>query len=178
MRQKCQSDTAQGRPCSRYALPGKDVCGTHAGAPVGRPSKLTPETANRVVSVLRAGGYTETAASVAGVNTRRLREWMARGDPEGTDPRNAPYREFAAAVTKARAESEARNVAIITRAAGTNWQAAAWLLERTHPERWARPAQRVAAEPEPAPGVTEVAPDDPFAEVDELAQRRQRDLRP
>ena len=59
--------------------------------------------------------------------------------------------------------SEPRLLVYIARAAQTNWRAAAWLLERRHPERWA-----LGAEPE-----RPLLPD-PFTEVDELAQRRRQ----
>jgi hypothetical protein len=57
--------------------------------------------------------------------------------------------------------SEPRLLVCIARAAPTNWRAAAWLLERRHPERWA-----LGSEPEPV-----WRDGDPFAEVDELAAR-------
>jgi hypothetical protein len=166
---QCQSATATGARCKHRALAGGQVCSIHAGAAVGRKTKLTDELANRIVQVLRAGGYVETAATVAGVGRRRLNEWLARGDPRGTNPRDAVYRRFRERVERARGEAEARNVALITQAASTNWQAAAWLLERTYPERWARPSQREKDEAAAAPAA---APNDPFKEVDELAQRR------
>jgi hypothetical protein len=65
--------------------------------------------------------------------------------------------------------SEPRLLALVARAAQTQWRASAWLLERGHPERWAlRP--RALEDAAPVPG----AGDDPFAEVDELAERRRR----
>ena len=64
----------------------------------------------------------------------------------------------------AEATSEPRLLVYIARAAQTNWRAAAWLLERRHPERWA-----LGAEPDRPPMAG-----DPFAEVDELAARRRR----
>jgi hypothetical protein len=64
-----------------------------------------------------------------------------------------------------RATSEARLVALIAQAASKgNWRAAAFILERRYPERWAR-RERPVIEPPP---VT----DDPFREIDELAARR------
>jgi hypothetical protein len=59
--------------------------------------------------------------------------------------------------------SEARLLVYVAQAARTQWRAAAWLLERRHPERWGVGAREI--EPE-LPG------NDAFREVDELAQRR------
>jgi hypothetical protein len=164
----CTATTASGERCRKPARPGLEVCGTHAGAQVGRRTALTDDVIGRIVSVLRAGGYVETAAEVAGVHRRRLSEWMHKGDPAGTDPRDAIYRRFREAVEGTRAQSETRSLALIQRAASEHWQAAAWYLERAFPERWARPSQRPEGEsttPAVAPAV------DPF---DELAARRYR----
>jgi len=68
------------------------------------------------------------------------------------------------------ATSEVVLVAQVASAAKTNWRAAAWLLERRFPERWGR-ARRPADDDEPTPPATEP---DPFAEVDELAERRRQ----
>ena len=46
--------------------------------------------------------------------------------------------EFREAVEKARAEAEVRNVVYINEVAKTNYQAAAWWLERSFPKRWGR----------------------------------------
>ncbi len=60
-------------------------------------------------------------------------------DGEKPNPKEEAFREFFAAVEKARSESEVRNVMYIQRAAqdGT-WQAAAWFLERSFPRKWGR----------------------------------------
>jgi hypothetical protein len=63
--------------------------------------------------------------------------------------------------------AEERLLALVAQGAQRNWRAAAWLLERGHPERWAlRPRE---PDERPAPD-----PDDPFRELDELAARRRR----
>jgi hypothetical protein len=49
-----------------------------------------------------------------------------------------PYRQFADAVDQAMAESEARDLAVILKAAEKNWTAAAWRLERRFPDRYGR----------------------------------------
>lgn len=168
---RCTATTQNGQRCRKDALPGAPVCATHAGAKVGRPSGLTREVADRIVRILAAGGYVQTAAVAAGITVHQLEKWLARGRPDGDDPLDEPHRELRARIEQARAEGETRNVALIAQAALTNWQAAAWLLERQYPERWARPSQRETAAPSAPPARD---PSDPFAEVDELAQRRTR----
>jgi hypothetical protein len=68
----------------------------------------------------------------------------------------------------AQATREERLVALVAHAARTNWRAAAWLLERRFPGRWAKPRTREELRPPPA-----ASPEaDFFAEIDELARRR------
>lgn len=166
---QCTANTAAGTRCTRKPALGLAVCAVHAGLTrVGRHTKLSAEVQDRIINILRAGGYDETAAAAAGIPRQRFYDWLRRGDPAGELPENEVFRDFRTAVERARADGEVRNVAMIAQQAQTNWQAAAWLLERRHPERWARPSQR---ETEPrAEGAA--SPADPFAEVDELAQRR------
>ncbi len=114
----------------------------------GRPTKLNIDTHNKIISVIRAGNYIETAAACAGINKSTLYDWLKRGEREkqrvAQNPRykirksEKPYVEFSNAVEKALAEAEARGVMLISNAAKTQWQAAAWMLERKFPDRWGR----------------------------------------
>jgi transposase len=93
---------------------------------MGRPSKLTEERQEKVLEALRAGNYLETAAAYAAISYQTLNEWRKR------------FPEFSEAVEKARADAEARMVAVIMKAAPVSWQAAAWWLERSFPSRYGR----------------------------------------
>jgi hypothetical protein len=96
-------------------------------------TKLTPELQEKVLLHLRIGSYVETAAACAGIHKDTFYEWMKKG-ARGIKPYNA----FAEAVNRAVAESESRDLATILKAASTQWQAAAWRLERRFPERYGR----------------------------------------
>jgi hypothetical protein len=101
----------------------------------GRPSKLTPALQAKLCDAIRSGNFLETAASFAGIDKSTLHRWLKRGDRE----RRGACHDFAAAVDKAVADSQALAVARIAKAANDgNWQASAWLLERRFPENWGR----------------------------------------
>lgn len=143
---RCAGRTATGAQCRRKALPGADRCAQHLGRPFGRspgrPPKLTKEVADEIVSVLATGGYAETAAAAVGISPRTFRDWMQRGDPEGKKKADERYRKFRERVERAVAESESSIVERVRHAALTDWKAAAWLLERRQPDRWAGPRGR------------------------------------
>lgn len=62
---------------------------------------------------------------------------------------------------------EPRLLGVIAAEARHNWRASAWLLSRIHPDRWGERGRDVPFE-------VGTDPDDPFREVDELADRRRR----
>lgn len=102
---------------------------------VGRRTRLTPDVQNSIVTALRAGNYSETAAAYAGISKATFYEWCARGRREP----DSIYADFLDAVESAKAASEVRDVALIDKAATDgSWQAAAWKLERKYPQRWGR----------------------------------------
>lgn len=101
-----------------------------------RVLKLTPALSDKIIGYLRAGAYIETAAAAAGISKQTLYNWLRRAaDEDESDPRFAA---FAAAVEESQALAEVRDIALIGKAAETQWQAAAWRLERKSPERWGR----------------------------------------
>lgn len=102
---------------------------------MARPDRLDETRAEEILRYLRAGNYIETACALAGIHPSTYYRWIERGnDPKAP----AKFREFREAATRARAEAEARNVAIVQRAAGTDWRAATWYLERSFPTRYGR----------------------------------------
>lgn len=112
----------------------------------GRPrgsDALTPEIHAQIVRWMEAGNYLETAAPLSGVATSTARRWMARGRKQ----KRGKFRDFLDAVKKAGAAAESRNVLLIQSAARKQWQAAAWYLERMHPDRWARMERREISGP-------------------------------
>jgi predicted transcriptional regulator len=101
---------------------------------MARPTKLTPEVAERIVNAIRAGNYAEQAARAAGISPATYYRWLKRGEREA----GGIYHDFYEAVRSAEAEAEVYAVAIIRKAMGDDWRAAAHYLERRHPQRWRR----------------------------------------
>lgn len=111
----------------------------------GKRGKITRGDA--IVHLLGRGLYVEDAAAIAGVARSTAFDWIARGEEwigsEEVPENERVYLDFSVAVEKARAE--AREVALGTirkAAADGQWQAAAWYLERTAPNRYARVERR------------------------------------
>ena len=101
----------------------------------GRPSKLTPELEAEIVELIKVGNYVETACGVVGIGKTTFYEWMKKAN---ASVRFNRYVRFRNAVEKAQAWSEARDMAIISKASEKYWQAAAWKLERKFPEKFGR----------------------------------------
>ena len=108
----------------------------------GAYTKLTEEKIEQAARVLRLGSYAKSAADFVGIGQtawyRYLREaeQLEKIPEEQWTSTDRLKIKFAKTVTQARAEGEIRNMQIIANAAPTNWQAAAWVLERTHPEKF------------------------------------------
>lgn len=102
---------------------------------MGRPTKLTPQVQEKIVTAIKAGSYVETAAAYAGIVKSTFYEWLRKGAAE----KEGIHRDFSAACEQALAHADVRDIGIIAKAASKGvWQAAAWRLERKHPEQWGR----------------------------------------
>lgn len=109
----------------------------------GRPTKFTPEVRARIIDALADGNYIETACALADVTYRCFREWVKQGQAEG----EGEFFQFSQDVTRAMADAEAKSIAMVRTHSADDWRAAAWILERRHPDRWAN-TQRVKLEVE------------------------------
>lgn len=164
---RCTATTAAGTPCKNLPMNGSDRCVAHLGRN-GRKTNLTPELQDQLAAMLSAGNYLAVCCRAVGLPQSTYKMWFERGASDA--PKDALYARFRDRMEEARARGEVRLVAEVSNAARENWQAAVWLLERLHPDRWARVSQRPEKTPEssPEPG----PPVDPLAELDELAPRR------
>src|SRR5580658_5839288 len=102
--------------------------------PIGRPTKLTPDIQEKILTVIKLGAYRTAACDFAGISPETLRNWMRRGENEG----EGPYVEFAAAIKQAEASACLKALGTIRTAMESQWQAAAWFLERKRPKEWGK----------------------------------------
>lgn len=110
--------------------------------------KIDEKIIEQIADVVRAGNYIDVAAACFGIDKSTLFDWLRRGAREQrrleSDPNAKPlesekiYVKLSNAIKRAVADSERRDLATIEKAAETQWQAAAWRLERRFPERWAK----------------------------------------
>lgn len=121
-------------------------------ASTGRMSLLesVPGLQDQVLVGLRLGLHDNRVCEMVGLSTKTFYEWLSRGEGRSaTRASNALFVDFAEAVKKARAESQAHHLMNIRRAADAGtWQASAWYLERRYPDEWGRrdPQVEVSAE--------------------------------
>lgn len=100
--------------------------------------KLTPEVQECIVKNIENGNYIHIAAQCAGINKSTHCRWMQKGELARSNDEENEFTTYLDAINTARAKAEATNVFVIKEATHDTWQAAAWWLERTFPERWGR----------------------------------------
>lgn len=103
---------------------------------MSRPTIINNEIIQKIEEALKAGNYIITACQYAGISKDAYYDWIHKAQDPEADP---IYKRFSDTVEKARASAEVRNVMNIQKSAqdGT-WQASAWWLERSFPDRWGR----------------------------------------
>jgi len=129
--------------------------------------KLNEKVHESIVSSIKSGSFQTVAAQRAGIAISTFRSWMERGEMElarieegfPSDAEEEKYLRFKQDVDVARATAEVEAVKMVRMSAASGtWQAAAWYLERSFPQRWARnreeeaPKSKQAADPEEALG--------------------------
>ena len=102
---------------------------------IGRPSKLTDILVKEICEYIATGNTFERACRLSNISESIFYDWKAKGEKE----KQGKYLDFLEAIKKAGEKFKQTNIDIIQQAAkdGT-WQAAAWLLERKHPEEFGR----------------------------------------
>jgi transposase len=107
--------------------------------------EIAPAMIAEAYRLAKSCEYLETVAPMLGIGKTTLYSWLKRGGREqrrldqGRKAKadEAAYVELANAIKKGRAECEMANLELIRAAAESGqWVAAAWRLERSHPERW------------------------------------------
>ena len=108
--------------------------GNKSVAKKGRKSKLDSERQKKLLAAIRHGNDKKVACVLAGISEATLYRWLEQSKKRGA---RAELREFRESLERAEAEAEVIKVGRINQAADNGrWQAAAWWLERKHPERW------------------------------------------
>lgn len=92
----------------------------------GRPTKYNKETIENILGLIQWGSTKEEASIRSGIHRDTLNEWENK------------YPDFLAAVKRAEALQVTTLVLAIRKAAINDWKAAAWLLERRWPEKFAK----------------------------------------
>ena len=91
---------------------------------MARITKRTDERVERILDALSNGQTRRVAAACGGVSDDTLRRWIIADT------------QLSMRVSAAESQAEMALVTCIRNAAGHDWRAAAWLLERRDPANW------------------------------------------
>ena len=94
--------------------------------PTGRPPVITPEVIEAILRTIRLGLHADRAAMAHGISPSTLRNYKRRNPS------------FATQVKEAETGAESTFLSRIMAHTDRQWTAAAWMLERRWPERWAK----------------------------------------
>lgn len=99
----------------------------------GRPTKCTPAVHDAMIAALSKGMPIKLACDMSDVSYDAFNEWMKRGETG-----EEPFRQFRQDALRARAHGAGNLLERIEAWAADDWRAAAWILERTMPEHFAK----------------------------------------
>jgi len=114
--------------------------------------KLSEKKRKRLLQLIAAGNYQQTAYRAAGISQFTFYDWRKKGYAAREDrasgisltPIQEEYLDFVNQLDDARAQAEATLVARwYTEAADGDWRAAERFLAKAFPERWSDPATRL-----------------------------------
>jgi hypothetical protein len=105
--------------------------------PTGRPPCFTPAKAARIVRAIRKGLPYKLAALAGGVSYNTFIRWRNDGSKPDAPPH---FRQFLNQLRMAGADAAQRFVGLIEDRAKESWQAAAWMLEKRHPDLFGKNA--------------------------------------
>jgi hypothetical protein len=129
---------------------------------IGRPSLYSSRLADRICDAVARSVPIATACKAEGIGRRTLYDWRARGAAG-----ESPYAELEVQLQRSLALSESALLSFVTEGAAESWRAAAWLLERRFPKRY---AQRQTVRVEKAPA--DMTDDELEAELARLGYQR------
>jgi hypothetical protein len=100
--------------------------------------RWTADQEERFLQAIKMGNFRKPAAQYAGLDWKRVEQWLYFGDPTsakyaGPETR---YAKLYTAVRQAESEAEVRGVAKILRAGEDDPKHLQWWLERKFPGRW------------------------------------------
>lgn len=101
---------------------------------MARKLKLTPELGKKLCEFIAAGTPAVFACKLVGINEVTFYRWKRRAQDRGEEP----FKTLFESVDVAEAQAVSRGVMLIQKAMAENWQAAAWFLERRHPEHFGK----------------------------------------
>lgn len=136
----------------------------------GRHSKLTPQLIEDASRIMAAGNYVKTACGFLNMSEECWYNWIREAKTAMVKQQKGQQLtsdeqlriDFYTTIQKAQEAGIIRNMQIIQNAATTNWQAAAWLLERRHPDMFSL-AQRITVNAQPQ----QLSPDEVRQQLEE-----------
>lgn len=104
----------------------------------GAPPKLTKETQDKLVKAILSGATYDLACCYAGISYQSFRNWMIKGEQQQNKKNGDRFFEFFDAIKRADGKHAMNCLKMIDMASISNWQAAAWKLERRYPKDYAK----------------------------------------